>query len=213
MDLTRSFLGEIREIVRRETRYLRHYWAEVVDTADEMDKGRVLVTIPALGWDTNEKGAWALPRDRHSMKVPSVGEHVEVYFLEGDVNKPVYFGTVHEIADNTPANYTGDPKTRILYQDKDTGAYIQYDSTTGILSFFDENGLEAWKYDGGRITWIEGTEAFVLGDQMNSFLSSLVTALNSHVHTGVTTGGGTSGAPPAPFSSPSGLLSADIKGK
>jgi hypothetical protein len=48
-----------------------------------------------------------------------------------------------------------------------------------------------------------GTEAVAKGDSLKSYLDSLVTKLNAHTHTGVTTGPGVSG-PPSPVVSPPG---------
>lgn len=48
-----------------------------------------------------------------------------------------------------------------------------------------------------------GTEAVAKGESLKSYLDSLVTKLNAHTHTGVTTGPGVSG-PPSPVVSPPG---------
>ena len=48
-----------------------------------------------------------------------------------------------------------------------------------------------------------GTEAVAKGDSLKSYLDGLVTKLNAHTHTGVTTGPGVSG-PPSPVVSPPG---------
>jgi hypothetical protein len=210
MDLSRSTYGEIIEMIRRETRYLRHYWGEVLSTTDQLNRGRVLVSIPALGWNSADTGPWCMPRDKYSMIVPNVGDFVEVYFLEGDRDKPVYLGIVSEITGGTPANYTT-PKERILYQDKDTEDYLLYNSATGELSFI-VGGFKIWQYLNGIITWFEGSEPFVLGTQLNNYLSNLVTEFATHIHIGVTTGGGSSGVPATGLTAPSGLLSSKIKG-
>lgn len=58
----------------------------------------------------------------------------------------------------------------------------------------------------------DATEAVVLGDALNSFLTDLVAKLNTHTHTGGTIGGNT-GPPIAPFTNPSGILSSFWKVK
>jgi hypothetical protein len=194
--MQKELYDEIRFIVREETIYLRHYIAQIVDVNDIMNRGRVKVVIPELGFDTPDKGTWCFPRQGRSLIVPSVGEWVEVYFLSGNNSRPVYLFPISEIPDMIPPKYTGETTKSVLFQDKQNNTdNILYDQLQKILTIF------------------EGTEPFVLGNQIQTFLTSLVNALNTHTHTGVTVGGGITGVPGAPFSSPSGLLSSNIKGK
>jgi hypothetical protein len=51
-----------------------------------------------------------------------------------------------------------------------------------------------------------GTEAVAKGDSLKSYLSSLVTALNTHTHIGVATGTAVSGTPSATFSAPTNAI-------
>ena len=159
MDLSYSLFGEIAEIVRNEVRFLRHYWGEVLDNQDELNRGRILVAIPKLSWDTRGQAPWCEPRDKHSLSVPSIGEYVEVYFMEGDPNYPVYMGIAQELKDQTPEAYAGDPRKHILYQDKDTEDNIVYNSADGILTIF------------------EGGEHYVKGDELKTQLQKNVDAL------------------------------------
>lgn len=195
MDLTRTLYGEIAEIVRVETRFLRHYWAEVVDTEDALSKGRVKVTIPTLGWDTPAKGAWCNPRDRHSMVVPKVGEYVEVYFLEGNENKPVYLGQVAEFEGQTPSKYT-DPETVVLYENPVTGVSVLYKESEGVADI----SFETVNVDSEALNLNGDSKAFVTYAELDTALQSLVSAINSHVHAGVQTGGGATAPPTAPMS-------------
>lgn len=60
----------------------------------------------------------------------------------------------------------------------------------------------------------DATEAAVLGNALQTYLEGLVTKLNTHTHTGVTTGPGISGTvAPSFFSNPSGILSETWKVK
>ena len=116
MDNSRTFTGLIREIVRSSVKYIRHYIGEVADNEDTLNLGRVLIIIQELGWDTKDKGSWAFPRDKHSMSVPKIGDWVEMYFINGDPNLPVYMGIANEIKDMVPENYTGNVKEHILFE-------------------------------------------------------------------------------------------------
>jgi hypothetical protein len=184
---TFTFTDEIARIVRRETRYLRHYWAEVLDVNDPSSKGRVKVAIPMLNWNDESTGAWCMPRDLHSMVVPNVGEFVEVYFLEGNPNKPVYLGQVHEITGGTPSQYDG-PMKVILYEDPNGDSSVVFDKDAGTLVI-----------TAPEIHLNGDSKTFVTFAELDSALSSFKTALDTHVHSGVTTGPGSSGPPASPF--------------
>jgi len=89
MDRTRDELGIIRWIIEQETVYLRHYIGQVFSNDDSEKKGRVLVNVPELGWFTQAEAAWCWPRQLHGLTVPIPGEWVEVYFINGNRNRPV----------------------------------------------------------------------------------------------------------------------------
>lgn len=199
MDHSRSLYGAIAEIVRRETRYLRHYIGEVVDNQDELEKGRVRMTVPLLGWDTPAKGTWAWPRDKHMMSVPAVGEWVEMYFLNGDPNIPVYFGKAIEMLDQQPEAFDGDPNVHVIFQDPTFDQKIVFDKNTGVLSIG------------------EGEEEFVLGTQLEDYLINTVKGVyNTHTHPYTWTGSpgaGNTSPPNQSMTDPSGILSERIKGE
>ena len=93
----------IEALIREQTKYLRHYIGRVTDVQDPLGRGRVLVHVPDLGWNTDAAGAWCWPRAMHGMDVPAVGEWVEVYFVAGDPDQPVYLGQAAEIQEQKPA--------------------------------------------------------------------------------------------------------------
>lgn len=126
MDLTRTTRGAIEQIVREETRYLRHYFGTVLRNNDELGRGRVLTTVPELGWNTEATGAWCFPRQTHALSVPAVGELVEIYFMSGDVNRPVYLGLPADFVDNLPPSYVS-PATHIVFEDPEEKTLIRFD--------------------------------------------------------------------------------------
>jgi hypothetical protein len=130
MDNSRTIRGMIQEIVIQETRYLKHYVGQIVDITDDTNKGRVKVTVPMLGWISPDQGAWCFPRDKHSMIVPDVGEWVEVYFIAGNKDHPVYMGIANEMKDQLTASYTENTKNVVF----ETGNLsIIFDETTNQL--------------------------------------------------------------------------------
>lgn len=159
MDNSRTFTGLIKEIVRSAVKYIRHYIGEVADNEDPLKLGRVLIIIQELRWDTKDKGSWAFPRDKHSMSVPKIGDWVEMYFINGDPNLPVYLGIANEIKDMIPENYTGNVKEHILFESPDNVQKIVYNEDDNLLSIG------------------EGEESFVLGDTLKTELQNNVDAL------------------------------------
>jgi hypothetical protein len=188
----RDDLGVIAEVVRRETRYLRHYMGQVLSNEDELGRGRVLCSVPELGLDTQDKAPWCWPRYRHSQSTPKVGEWVEVYFMGGDPDRPVYLGGLGELKDQVPPSYSG-PRVHVLFEHPE--------------------GEMAIRHESGQLKIGAADKSFVLGEDLVTFLNDLASALTLHVHTGVTTGPGSSGPPGSSFSGPSGVLSGKIKGE
>ncbi len=194
-DATFTLTAEIRRVVRNEIRYLRTYWGEVLATDDPKSKGRVLVSVPMLGWDTRDKAAWAQPRDRHSMVVPDVGEHVMVGFLEGDRDKPYYQGQAHEISGQTPEDYDG-PTKAVVHQDE--SLKIVVDRSTGEVTI---KGSGAININGQTVDLNGEARTLVTHAELDTALQAFASSINAaiasaitgHTHSGVTTGPGVSG--------------------
>lgn len=186
----------VAEIVRTETRYLRHYIGTVAKNIDPESMRRVLVTIPSLGWDTENVGAWCFPRQGHSLVIPSVGEAVEVYFIEGNLNRPVYLSIATEQTRGIPKIWKSETDD-IIFESPKKKNYIKHDDKTGEMDLKAET-----------ITLIDpaATEYAVLGTQLNTYLTTLVTAINALFATKLD-GGGAAGI----LTLPSGLLSAKVK--
>jgi len=211
-DKTNSLYGMIVEIVRQETLYLRHYIGQVLSNTDELNIGMCQVSIPELGWTTADLAPWCYARQAHKMSVPIVGEWVEVYFLNGDRNRPVYIEMCTEMkneSDNKnciPFDYSGDVKKHIIFQSTESKKGIMLDDTQKLMSI-----------DSEKIEFIKGsTEPFVLGNQLNTFLTNMITAeiaVHTHPYTDTPIGPSVTGPPSSPFTSPSGILSTVIKGQ
>jgi len=178
-----DLFGEIKKMIFQETKYLRHWIGKVVDNADpgQTPAGRIKVQIDELGFDSPATALWCWPRQSHGMDVPAAGEWVEVWFISGHPNRPVYLAGVQEIAGFVPAAYK-DPTSHVLYQNPKTGDSMTYDEAKSELDL-----LMATLKIG------DGSEAFVKGSTFYTFMTSLMTWLGTHVHSGVTTGPGLSG--------------------
>lgn len=170
MDREYDLYGIIRDIIIEQTRYLRHYIAKVENNNDPDMKGKVFVTVPALGWDTPDKGQWAIPRHMHGLSIPAMGEYVEVYFINGSVHTMAYMGIPMEVMNMIPKNYTsnfdhiifeapGDQNTTIKYNENTK----QLDILAGKIVVGDTNNTTETDINGTAIKFNAGTEPFIKG--------------------------------------------------
>ena len=170
----------VGKLVRRYLMWYRHYWGTVLSTADRLQVGRVQVQIPELRWNDQTTAPWCMPRYNPGISVPPQGSIVEVYFVEGNPSRPVWIGRVPEQGETVKA-YTG-PGVHVLFQDKTTGDAVLYNESDGTVQI------------------IGNGDNLVTYSALATVFSNLATWLNAHVHTGVTTGPGSSGPPGASVS-------------
>lgn len=102
---------------------------EIKDLNDPAKKGRVLVTINSLGWDTNEKGAWCYPKDKKSVVTPEVGDFVIVEWVDGMPDIPMYSGVANNMKDMLPHAYDGSADNQVLFEGRDAKIKVQYNET------------------------------------------------------------------------------------
>ena len=177
----------IKKIVLEVTRYNVPRIGKVSKIIDSFKKGRILVTIPILGWDTDDIGAWCYPKDKKGIITPSVGDYVLVEFIDGNKELPVYSGIASQMKDMLPGNYDGENSTQILFENRNKEEYFKYDEITKILSMlFTEIDLNG------------NSKSFVTYGELNTALQLLITALNSHIH--IDPISGTTGTPVTPVS-------------
>lgn len=93
MSLNRTILSSIAEVVLLQTKYLRHYDGQVLETRIENDVLEVKCSVLSLGWYAAETAPWCQARsvNRGSTK-PEVDDWVEIYFMNSDMNRPVWLG-------------------------------------------------------------------------------------------------------------------------
>ena len=215
----------IRSLVVQETRYLRHYWGKVVDNKDPKNKGKVKVIVPELGRNDDREGFWCSPRYRAGFTAPAIDSWVEIYFMNADVDRPVYIGVAAEFKDMKLSGYSSE-KTAVLWVHPDGTVKIVYDqeadqlliqgagevkiSESGTLLVEGVDNIEVRDYS--EVTIGGGSESYVLGDSLKTYLDNLKGYIDNHVHVGVTTGGGTSGTP-SPSPTIGTVLSSKIKGE
>ena len=131
--IDKSLLDIIRKIIYKETIWLRHYIGQIADLNDPLQQGRINVVLFDLGCDSAKNGFWCYPRDKESLITPKLNDWVEVYFMQGDRNRPVYIGKANEIQQMLPKNYDGKPTTHILFEAPDNDIHIKFDSVQNLL--------------------------------------------------------------------------------
>jgi hypothetical protein len=121
----------IRQIIIRpileETRYMNSFYAKIESVEDELKKGRKLVTIPQLKWDTQDKGVWAWTSDIKGIKNLKVGDWVIVIFICNNPNDCHIIGRAQNIEKQIVKDYDGKATTDILYEDNKEQIIIKYD--------------------------------------------------------------------------------------
>lgn len=130
-------LEVIKNLIKKETIYLRHYDAQVV-SVEEVVIGttktfRVWCLPHDLGCQTINEAIGAYPRQGKSVLRPTIGEYVELYFLKGDPDFPVFLYPVSE-NNGSGSLDTKTPLTDIIYQSKDTVGEIIFDQTIKTFS-------------------------------------------------------------------------------
>ncbi len=205
------------------------YLGRVAETADPLKLGRIRPIVPAIAGAA--KMGWASPlgtvgggaKDRGLFAVPPFGALVAVFFDAGDVDSPYYLAGPWAAPSGAPdppvpsqiapaLGTQGDPKhvvwetekfkvtfaggstDKMRIESKSTpGSYVEIDGATGkiVLSTTDL-----------RLADAAAVEAIILGTSFQTFF-------NAHIHSGVTTGAGSSGAPVTAM--PASLLSAKAK--
>lgn len=122
----------IKKLILDTTRYNVPRLGKISKVNDELKKGRVLVLIPSLGWDTDEKGAWCYPKDKNKLVTPDIGKYVLVEFIDGDRDLPVYSGVATQMKNMLPAAYDGKNTTQVLFENKAQDFAIVFDEENNV---------------------------------------------------------------------------------
>jgi len=131
MNLNHDEFGALIGIIRRELVYYRTFEGKVLTTQDSLNRGRIKVSIPQLGWMLESDSMWVEPEHNLEQKTPNVGDYAIVYFLEGNANNPIYRGCTTRLRAGRLEAYV-DPQTAVLYEDENIS--IVYARNTHILT-------------------------------------------------------------------------------
>ena len=177
-----------------EKKYYGMYQGIVTTNADPEKRGRLKVKCPSvLGGDA--ESAWCDPvipvayDHGGDFCIPAMNEAVWVQFIEGDANKPVWFGGWWQ-KNMTPLgeNYTNVDKVRII-QYADCTITMQ----NGIININVGAGVCDLKIENSKVSVVgnlEVTGAVTAGSVIANGVS-----LATHTHGGVESGGDETSAP------------------
>jgi len=195
-------------------RYYSIYKGIVTKNDDPACKNRLKVCVPQV------KGIilWAEPKGQHGayksgfkFLTPKVGDFVWVEFEGGDLSKPVW--SYHGWANGEIPLALNNPDIMGLVTPK--GNIITLDESDGHLDIFINGDIVSFSHgpikvcsgelveinggnNGGVINISELTQKL---NQLVSEIEALKATFNTHTHSGVTIGGGTSAVPVTPHSS------------
>lgn len=133
-----TIYGIVESIVTPMFKYMIPRSGKVLDVNDPKNQGKVLVSVPAFGWDTNDKGIWCFPSDKKSLITPEIGEWVVIKWIDAKPELPVYEGIPSYIKDQIVSSYTGNPEEKILFENN-TDNVIKY--LNGVLTFLIETEI------------------------------------------------------------------------
>lgn len=146
------------------------------------------------------------------------GDHVWVMFADQSLDDFIRTGTVakpQDIGSHELYPYAipvGDPSEsgRAINIPDDGGTAPKVvagvEGRSSVVVFGQNNGDEVWLGD-------ESGGFVALASLVLTELQAIKTAFDEHVHTGVTTGGGSSGVPASPMGSPSSVASTKVKAR
>ncbi|MGW4891781.1 phage baseplate assembly protein V [Kitasatospora sp. NPDC004240] len=187
-------------------RFYGKYRGKVTDVDDPLKAGRLKATVPEVLGEV-ETG-WALPCTPYAGRrsglyaVPPVGSPLWVEFEAGDPSRPVWAGCWWGPleAPGAPTAPLPSPARRELTSESGLTVALDDDGHTLTLSDATGQNLLEIKAQSGQVTLKaltqvtleaplinhgkQAAEPAVLGTQLVSYLSQLVTLFNAHVHPG-----------------------------
>ena len=204
MGTMERLIAELSEQVRR--RFYGKYRGLVKDNQDPLGMGRIRATVPEV-LDA-EVSPWALPcvpyagdGVGHHM-IPAVGAAVWIEFEAGDPSRPVWTGCWWGKG-QVPANNAGavaTPPLKIIRTE--AGLMVSMDDDGEVIDVSDEDGSNLLKIEvqqgqillkgvakvvveAPQIELVQSaTHPIVFGDELMSYLTQLVTTLQTHTHPG-----------------------------
>jgi len=128
-----TLFGIINSIIDRQVKFLIPREGQVKDLNDPEKLGRVLIQVPSLGWDTNNKAAWCHGTDKNLLSTVKKDDYVIIQFVDGNRDFPICIGKSNRIKGMIPKNYDGKPTTHILFESPADKIMMKYDEEADLL--------------------------------------------------------------------------------
>jgi uncharacterized protein involved in type VI secretion and phage assembly len=202
-------------------RFYAKYRATVVDNNDPIARGRLKVRVPAVMGETD---VWALPclplagPGMGAYLMPEIGAGVWVDFEDGNPSFPIWSGGFwgDDQAPTDNAGSAASPTLKVIRSE--SGLMVTMNDRDQVITVSDENGSNVITIEvrSGKIT-VKGaikaiveapqielvenaTHPVVFGDQIMSYLQSVVQTYATHMHPGELAAGfiPVTPAPPVP---------------
>lgn len=117
MNIQNTEFGAIQEVVRRMLVRFGTFEATVLTNDDKEKRGRIKVRIPEIGWNLPNESAWVEPEYSHGQVTPLMGNPVLVWFMNGDISRPIYRNRLGTLIKGKLNEYA-DPNTVVLFEDE-----------------------------------------------------------------------------------------------
>jgi hypothetical protein len=185
----------LKFMFKKEVVFYGQYKGRVVDNVDEFSRGRVKVSIPDLGFNS-DFGLWCEAEQNKCMIVPKIDDWIIVYFEAGKKNRPRYRGIDNSMIGMKVEDFDGQNTTNVLFQNGNLK--IVYNEITGILNILNNNGNSIVELNGNTDYAVSFNDLKTGFDSLKTSLNSFITVYNAHTHSGVQAGGSSTASPSVP---------------
>jgi hypothetical protein len=122
----------LKAIIRREFKYWVPQRGQVKSVNDPEGLGRIKVTVPVLGWTTENQGVWAKPAGQAGLITPAQNDWVMVQFINGRPEDAIWIGTLPAMKGSEPSVYENQ-NTQVLFEDPDEQIALVFDQVQNVL--------------------------------------------------------------------------------
>jgi len=171
-----DILETIKKIIIKETKYNRLYNGKVVSVKDK----KVLCSIDALGWDTDEKSVICYYTNESSMINLKINDIVIIGFVNSNPAQGVILGLGNNFLNIPVKTYNLNNKIETIFEDRA--------GTTSITKNDLNKDISIKNPDKGKINIGKSNESFVKGDTAlvefdkdKNLMQSLQSILNAWV--------------------------------
>jgi hypothetical protein len=113
----------IVKLIHTETKYNRFYDGVVV----KLGQSKATCAIPALGWDTEEKGAVCTYSDKNSLTNLKLNDQVIIGFRDNNPARAFIIGLANDFEGMSATSYNFEGKIETIFEDREGNIKITKD--------------------------------------------------------------------------------------